>query len=230
MTAHMTDPTRGEPRLLRTTERRLRLGPQPLPLRPSICLPNTGAAREAGQPTRRKPHDGRATCTFCGERFLREKRQVHPGDQYCCRSHQVRGTYKKRRSSDGPEHGTYGRYRKGCRCDACRQSNTERCRRPRERSRPPRSVTSRQPRTMGQRHQIVGGPSRSWDPQRCYFFFGLRWLSAEAAAAFSEAVDFGSRSTFDRGGGRGLSCLSHWCQSNHLLADTGGGRCNNLRP
>lgn len=69
------------------------------------------------------------TCSFCGLVFTKEKRCVKTKRVFCSRSHCAsfygRGADRKR---DIP-HGTYGRYRKGCRCVDCRSANNVRMKR-----------------------------------------------------------------------------------------------------
>lgn len=69
-------------------------------------------------------------CEKCKIEFKREKRNVHEGKQFCseiCRnfyfsSHMPEGNHEKK----GIIHGTYGGYRRGCRCDNCKKIQNER--------------------------------------------------------------------------------------------------------
>ena len=70
-------------------------------------------------------------CALCGRNFKRERRQIHGVRVFCCRSHCV-AFYSRERNSV-KEHGTYGSYRKGCRCDPCKKANTDRSKTQRKR-------------------------------------------------------------------------------------------------
>ncbi len=62
------------------------------------------------------------TCEGCGEEFERAARNIRNKRQFCGRACATSAPRKKRTV----KHGTYGRYRKGCRCIRCKRSNTER--------------------------------------------------------------------------------------------------------
>ena len=79
-------------------------------------------------------------CAFCGKKIKRTGRDYNfktsRGQEnfFCSASHaaQFGNVEKVGKSKYTPKHGTQGRYRKGCRCEKCRASNTERHRRWRE--------------------------------------------------------------------------------------------------
>ena len=62
-------------------------------------------------------------CAFCNIPFVREKRKVNGKLAFCSRSHSI-SYYGKTRFK--LEHGMYGKYRKGCRCELCREANAKR--------------------------------------------------------------------------------------------------------
>ena len=70
-------------------------------------------------------------CAHCGVRFKKERRNVRGERVFCCRAHCV--TFYSRKQ--GVKHGTYGRYRKGCRCEACRAANAAKKREARRKKR-----------------------------------------------------------------------------------------------
>jgi hypothetical protein len=69
-------------------------------------------------------------CFYCGSEIRRQPRQVKNENRvFCSSSHAgIYGASISKRSNQTPEHGTYGKYRKGCRCDGCRAANAERMR------------------------------------------------------------------------------------------------------
>ena len=80
------------------------------------------------------------TCAWCGveftkpARYVKSKQRLEQRTFSCCRSHGVLVSSKERNRNRNRiiDHGTYGRYRKGCRCDPCKAANTERHRKYRE--------------------------------------------------------------------------------------------------
>lgn len=72
-------------------------------------------------------------CPFCDETFTRPTRNVSKGEErsFCSRSCST--SFNGRRGCT-ISHGTYGRYRKGCRCDECRGANAEKSRKHRSAS------------------------------------------------------------------------------------------------
>lgn len=77
-------------------------------------------------------------CSWCLKPLLRLGRDVDfkrsQGQEnfFCCASHAGLFGGTKARRKRVIEHGTYGRYRKGCRCSACKAANTARHRKYRE--------------------------------------------------------------------------------------------------
>ena len=93
------------------------------------------ARLHASQRTRRGETLIRLTCATCGESFTRAARNANrPQKQFCGR--RCMGLHASRHPRPtrctAAQHGTYGRYRKGCRCDACRSANSQRLKRYRE--------------------------------------------------------------------------------------------------
>lgn len=68
-------------------------------------------------------------CPNCDCAFQRPKRNVKTSLVFCSYSCSTRYHNKKRLGSNEIPHGTYGRYRKGCRCELCRKANKDRIRR-----------------------------------------------------------------------------------------------------
>ncbi len=70
-------------------------------------------------------------CDQCGVRFEREKRNVHRSPhRFCSRSCAGKHSQGRVHSQKRPtSHGTYGRYRKGCRCPSCVAANTAKMKR-----------------------------------------------------------------------------------------------------
>jgi len=66
-------------------------------------------------------------CPNCKKKFSREKRETYGSERNFCSKSCSTSFYKggKRKST---KHGEYGKYRKGCRCDLCKQANSERMR------------------------------------------------------------------------------------------------------
>lgn len=65
-------------------------------------------------------------CEYCGKKFKREKREIHKGKNFCCRSHSSLYYGKKRKRVSCIKeisHGTEMGYRKKCRCDACKKAH-----------------------------------------------------------------------------------------------------------
>ena len=65
-------------------------------------------------------------CPQCGNVFLRDRRKYNGIQAFCSRSCSSKFNFKysgQKRASRVKEHG-YGMYRKGCRCEICRMSNT----------------------------------------------------------------------------------------------------------
>ncbi len=66
-------------------------------------------------------------CPQCGVNFTRTERQVRGERAFCSRSCSTT-FYKPSHTKPPPSHGTYGRYRKGCRCAECKDANRTRIR------------------------------------------------------------------------------------------------------
>lgn len=60
-------------------------------------------------------------CPQCAKLFQRPKRNVKTPLSFCSRS--CSATYYGHRGAREIPHGAYGRYRKGCRCEACKEAN-----------------------------------------------------------------------------------------------------------
>lgn len=69
------------------------------------------------------------TCPECEKGFTRTNRLINGTLTFCTKScagrYYSRGVVRKPRQI---EHGTYGKYRKGCRCEPCKEANTQRMR------------------------------------------------------------------------------------------------------
>jgi hypothetical protein len=66
-------------------------------------------------------------CAQCGKIFDREKRNINGKLVFCSRSHS-RLFYPPPQPPRVLPHGSYGAYRKGCRCAGCRSANATRIR------------------------------------------------------------------------------------------------------
>ncbi len=69
-------------------------------------------------------------CEQCGVLVQRQPRQLNGKRTFCSRSCNASyyGSRRVKKAGEVPEHGTQGRYRKGCRCVACRGGQAERVR------------------------------------------------------------------------------------------------------
>jgi hypothetical protein len=65
----------------------------------------------------------KVTCALCDTALEREKRQMNGNLVFCSRSHSAMFYAPLKYNLD---HGNYGLYRKGCRCDLCKRANSER--------------------------------------------------------------------------------------------------------
>ena len=63
-------------------------------------------------------------CQGCGKEFERAARNIRNKRQFCGRSCAVKAPRK--RKGKKLDHGTYGKYRKGCRCTRCKKANSDR--------------------------------------------------------------------------------------------------------
>jgi len=70
-------------------------------------------------------------CEFCGKEFERSKKNIHNDKHFCCRSHIMKyyGKINKKRNKkqiENIQHGTYSRYRRGCKCKLCKEVQAKR--------------------------------------------------------------------------------------------------------
>ena len=70
----------------------------------------------------RKPKTRTLTCEACGKTFERAVRNIRNKRNYCTRSCSA----SAKRGHRPLQHGTYGSYRRGCRCPDCTAANTSR--------------------------------------------------------------------------------------------------------
>lgn len=73
-------------------------------------------------------------CPVCKKQFQRRESKIKGQKCFCSKACSAKYNVP-RRSPKKIEHGTYGRYRKGCRCKRCRSANSDRVRLERERKR-----------------------------------------------------------------------------------------------
>jgi formylmethanofuran dehydrogenase subunit E len=72
-------------------------------------------------------------CALCGNNLVREKRNVRGERVFCSKSHSASFYALYLPQQRESVHGTYGSYRKGCRCTSCRNANATRIKRWRNR-------------------------------------------------------------------------------------------------